>query len=136
MSNGTRPLTDKERRVMSELFAEEPQEDQALDTSPPRNLPSKFEDLQLHSKRERSLIDYAQDVFPKVYGNPYFRRLCASTNNRNAAEGSLAADITLTGVEIRKAAPEGSPLTKATAWECGVAVNRVLDRYGIGRAQS
>jgi hypothetical protein len=101
-----------------------------------RNLPATAEDLQRKSLRSRTLNDYVEDVFLRLYNeDERFKSLLEAVGNEDAVEGSTFADDIVAAQVIRDAAPDGSLVKRKNLSAIRRALNVVLRRYEISRSE-
>jgi hypothetical protein len=106
----------------------------------PLPLPQKTEDLLKARKVEttKTLNDYVEDAYVRLWENPEFRRLLESVYDEDAVEGSLAIDNAKAAEMIRDfARGEGDiPYLRDRKLATIVkALGVVLRRYSFSRAE-
>jgi hypothetical protein len=110
----------------------------------PPPLPATVEGWVLTLKREPSINDQVQSVHKSLIPNPEYRALLRATTNPQALEGSIASDNNMAALMIREKAkvmPEMDLINgdanneRANLQTIIIALNVVLNRYGLGRKQ-
>jgi hypothetical protein len=93
-------------------------------------------DLHRKSLRSRTLNDFVEDVFLKLYDtDERFRGYLEAVGNEDAIEGLMIADDLLAAQMIREGAPEGSPVHTKNLAAIRRALGVVLRRYEISRGE-
>jgi hypothetical protein len=100
------------------------------------NLPAASADLIRKSMRARTLNDYVEDVFLRLFDtDESFRELLDGVSNADSVEGTVRADDYQAARVIRDAAQEGSPIKGKNLEAIRKALNVVMRRYGISRGE-
>lgn len=100
------------------------------------NLPVNAGELQRKSLRSRTINDFVEDVFLKLYdSDEQFRAYLEAVGNEDAVEGLMIADDFMAAQMIRKAAPQGSPIETRNLAAIRSALGVVLRRYEISRRE-
>jgi hypothetical protein len=106
-------------------------------TMPPP-LPATVEGWVSVLKQQPSINDQVQTVHRTLIPDPAYRRLLLATVNPQALEGSIASDNNVAAMMIREKARTmvGVDLVvEANLQSIIIALNVVLNRYGLGRKQ-
>ena len=110
----------------------------------PPPLPAAVEEWVLTLKRQPSINDQVQQVHKTLIPNAEYRRVLRATTNPQAYEGSIASDNNVAAMMIREQAktmPEMDLINgdanndRASLQSIIIALNVVLNRYGLGRKQ-
>jgi hypothetical protein len=89
------------------------------------------------SNRKTSLVDDITDIFQDMWEQDFqsFRSLASSTDKDDAVEGSVTIDKVLLANLIKRAAPEGSKVARATVGDISRVMHYAAKRFGLSRTE-
>jgi hypothetical protein len=97
-------------------------------------LPTSVSGLTRKSLRHKSIIDFVEDIFVKLYDeSERFRALVEAVFDSDAVEGSTMDDDVVAAQMIREEARADSPVKDANLHTIRLALRRVMARWDIAR---